>query len=45
MGSLEQAVMGLHLRAVSAQVTKHFNTIFSKTCNKRCYPLNYSDVI
>ena len=33
MGSLERAVMGLESRAVSAQVTKHFVTIFSKTCN------------
>ena len=27
------AVMGLDSPAVSAQVTKHFVTIFSKTCN------------
>ena len=32
MGSLERAVMGLESRAVSAQVTKHFVTIFSKSC-------------
>ena len=31
--SCEQAIMGLELRAVSARVTKHFVTIFSKTCN------------
>ena len=34
MGSQEQAVMGLESCAVSAQVTKHFVSIFSKTCNK-----------
>ena len=33
MGSHEQAVMGFDSRAVSARVTKHFVTIFSKTCN------------
>ena len=32
MGSGERAVMGLESRAVSAQVTNHFATIFSKTC-------------
>ena len=37
MGSRERAVMGLGSRAVSARVTKHFVTIFSKTCNKRQY--------
>ena len=31
MGSLELAVMGLESLAVSARVTKHFVTIFSKT--------------
>ena len=30
MVSLEQAAMGLQSRAVSAQVTKHFNTILVK---------------
>ena len=34
MGSYERAVMGLESQAVSAQVTKHFVTVFSKTCNK-----------
>ena len=33
MGSGEQAVIGLASRAVSARVTKHFVTNFSKTCN------------
>ena len=33
MGSLERAVMGFESRAVSARVTKHIVTIFSKTCN------------
>ena len=33
MGSHEQADMGLLSRAVSARVTKHVVTIFSKTCN------------
>ena len=33
MGSREWAVMGLESRAVSACVTKHFVTIFSKRCN------------
>ena len=33
MGSSEWAVMGLESGAVSAWVTKHFVTIFSKTCN------------
>ena len=37
MGSCEQAVMGLESRAVSAGVTKHFVTIFSKTCYKKHY--------
>ena len=37
MGSHERAVMGLELRAGSARVTKHFVTIFSKTCNKWRY--------
>ena len=32
MGSRECVVMGLKSRAVSALVTKHFVTIFSKTC-------------
>ena len=30
MGSLERAVLSLEYRAVSAQVTKHFVTTFSK---------------
>ena len=34
MGSTEWLVVGLKSRAASAQVTKHFVTIFSKTCNK-----------
>ena len=33
MGSRERAVMGLESRAISAGITKHFVTIFSKTCN------------
>ena len=33
MGSSKRAVMGLESRAVSARVTKHSVTIFSKTCN------------
>ena len=33
MGLGERAVIGLETQAVSAQVTKHFATIFSKTCN------------
>ena len=32
MGSHECVVMGLKSRAASALVTKHFVTIFSKTC-------------
>ena len=31
MGSREGTIMGLESRAVSARVTKHFVTIFSKT--------------
>ena len=31
MGSRGRAVIGLESRAVSARVTKHFDTIFSKT--------------
>ena len=34
MGSCEWAVMGLESLAVSAGVTNHFVTTFSKTCNK-----------
>ena len=34
MGSHEWLVVGLKSRAASARVTKHFVTIFSKTCNK-----------
>ena len=33
MGSHVRAVMGLESQAVSARLTKHFVTIFSKTCN------------
>ena len=33
IGSCERANMGLESRAVSARVTKHFVTFFSKTCN------------
>ena len=35
MDSSEWAIMGLESPAVSALVTKHFVTIFSKTCNKK----------
>ena len=35
MGSHEQAVKCLESHAVSAQVTKHFVTIYSKTCNNK----------
>ena len=34
MGSYEQAVIGLESQAVSARVTKHFVTVFSKTFYK-----------
>ena len=37
MGLHERAVMGLASQAVSAQVTKHFVTFFSKTCHKAIY--------
>ena len=37
MISHEQAIMGLESRAVSAWVTKHFVTIFSKRCNIGTY--------
>ena len=37
MGSRERAVMGLELRTDSAEVTKHFVTIFSKTCKNLIY--------
>ena len=37
IGSCERAVMGLESRAVSARIIKHFNTIFSKPCNKWRY--------
>ena len=33
MGSHERAVMGLKSQAISAQVSAHFVTVFSKTCN------------
>ena len=33
MGSRERAVIGLESQAVLAVITKHFVTIFSKTCN------------
>ena len=33
MGSREWLAVGLKSRAASAWVTKHFVTIFSKTCN------------
>ena len=33
MGSREQAVMGFESRVVSARVTKHFVSNFSKTFN------------
>ena len=32
-GFASAAVMGLKSQAISAQVTKYFVTIFSKTCN------------
>ena len=34
MGSCKYAIMGLVPLAVSARVTMHFVTVFSKTCNK-----------
>ena len=34
IGSREWHVVGLKSRAASAWITKHFVTIFSKTCNK-----------
>ena len=34
MGSRGWLIVGLTPRAASAYVTKHFVTIFSKTCNK-----------
>ena len=37
VGSREPAVMGLESQAVSALVTKHFVSIFSKTCNNGTY--------
>ena len=37
IGPRERAAMGLGSRAVSARVTKHFVTIFSKRSNKRQY--------
>ena len=33
LGSCERAVMGLESLSVLAGVTKHFVTVFSKTCN------------
>ena len=42
MGSHEWVVMGLKSRAASARVTKHFVTIFSKTCNKYEFRILYS---
>ena len=39
MGSHEWAVLGLESRAVSARVTKHFVTFFSKTCNNAHYTM------
>ena len=35
IGLRERAVMRLESRAVSAQVMKHYVTIFSKACNER----------
>ena len=35
MCSEERAIMGLGSQAVSAWVTKHFVTTFSKTCNNK----------
>ena len=37
MSSREWADMGLESQAVSARVTKHFVTVFSKTCNNTKY--------
>ena len=37
MGPHKRAVIGLESRAISARATKHFVTIFSKTCNKTQY--------
>ena len=37
MGSHEQTVIGLESQAISAEVTKHFITIFRK-CNNVLYP-------
>ena len=39
IGSSERAVMGLASPAVSARITKHFVTIFSKTCNNLTKPI------
>ena len=33
-GFIERVVMGLASQALSAPVTKHFATIFSKACHK-----------
>ena len=41
MGSRERAIMGMESLAVSARVTKHFITIFSKACNHFIY---YTDI-
>ena len=45
MGSCEQAVLDLESRAVSAWVTKHFVTTFSKTCNKEFLKSNAHSVL
>ena len=41
MGSYEWAFMGLEPQAVSARVTKHFVTTFSKACNKISFVMHY----
>ena len=41
MGSCERAVMDFESQAVSAGVTKHFVTSFSKTCNNACNTIFY----
>ena len=45
MGSRECVVIGLKLRAASALVTKHFVTIYSKTCNNYEFRFLYSGLL
>ena len=40
MGSHERVFMGLEPQAVSAPVTKHFVTTFSKACNKISFAMH-----